>query len=150
YLRELTELCADLGGSLMVFGSPQQRNVAPDVTMDEAKNYAVEVIRSALPWVEEKEVTLALEPLGPAEGNFMNTAAAAVELIERIGSPWVRLHLDCKAMSSEAQPIADVIRANREHLVHFHANDANKLGPGMGEIDFVPIFGALEEIDYQG
>lgn len=150
YLRELTELCSDLGGSLMVFGSPQQRNVSPDVTMDEAKDYAVEVIRGALPLLEEKEVTLALEPLGPAEGNFMNTAAEAVELIERIGSPWVRLHLDCKAMSTESQPIADVIRANREHLVHFHANDANKLGPGMGEIDFVPIFRALKEIDYPG
>ena len=35
-------------------------------------------------------------------------------------------------------------------LVHFHANDANRLGPGFGEIDFVPIFEALGEIDYRG
>ena len=33
---------------------------------------------------------------------------------------------------------------------HFHANDANKLGPGFGEIDFVPIFEALGQIDYRG
>jgi len=71
-------------------------------------------------------------------------------LIDRIGSPHVRLHLDVKAMSSEAEPIADVIRANAEHLEHFHANDANLQGPGFGAIEFAPIFQALRDIAYDG
>ena len=73
-----------------------------------------------------------------------------VQLIEMVGSPHCRLHLDVKAMSSEAKPIVDIIRDCASHLEHFHANDANRRGPGMGEIDFVPILQTLKDIDYQG
>lgn len=53
-------------------------------------------------------------------------------------------------MASESQPIPDIIRANRDIMVHFHANDPNRQGPGMGDVDFVPIFAALKEINWQG
>jgi sugar phosphate isomerase/epimerase len=150
YVQELARLCHDLGGSIMVFGSPLQRNLLPGVSHEQAMHYAAEVFQTALPVLEELDVTLAVEPLGPAEGDFLLTAAAGRQLCELVGSPHCRLHLDCKAMSSEGRPIADIIRENARLLAHFHANDANKLGPGMGAIDFHPIFQALGEIDYQG
>jgi sugar phosphate isomerase/epimerase len=53
-------------------------------------------------------------------------------------------------MSSESKPIPDIIRDNLQWMVHFHANDPNLLGPGMGDTDFKPIFAALKESDYDG
>jgi sugar phosphate isomerase/epimerase len=150
YVQELARLCRDLGGSRMIFGSPQQRNLLPGVTPQQAVDFAAEVVAECLDVLDETEVTLCLEPLAPAEGNFLNTAADAVRLIERIGHPRCRLILDCKAMSSEATPVPELIRRHAAFLAHFHANDPNRQGPGFGELDFVPIFAALGEIDYRG
>ncbi|MGA2068774.1 MAG: sugar phosphate isomerase/epimerase family protein [Thermoguttaceae bacterium] len=150
YLAELARLCAELGGRVLVFGSPQQRSRLPGVTPRQAAGFAAEVIAAVLPELEKSGVTLALEPLTPQETDFLLTAAEAVELIERIGSPRVRLHLDCKAMASEAEPIPRLIARHARYLVHFHANDPNRQGPGFGSLDFGPIFRALEEIAYRG
>jgi sugar phosphate isomerase/epimerase len=100
--------------------------------------------------LQARDVVLALEPLGPQETNFLLTAAEAVELIERLAVSQVRLHLDCKAMSTEAAPIVDLIRTYHPWLAHFHANDPNRQGPGFGALDFVPIFRALDEVHYDG
>jgi sugar phosphate isomerase/epimerase len=150
YVQELARLCRDVGGSRMIFGSPQQRNILPGVSTEEAFGYAAEVVSQCLDVLEETGVTLCLEPLAPAEGNFLNTAADAVRLIEKIGSPKCRLILDCKAMSSESVPIPQLIRSHASLLAHFHANDPNRQGPGFGELDFVPILAALGEVDYRG
>ncbi|MBX3425712.1 MAG: sugar phosphate isomerase/epimerase [Pirellulales bacterium] len=150
YLRELARLCGDLGGRVMVLGSPQQRNLLPGVSYADAEAYAAEVLRAAMPACADYGVTIALEPLGPAEGDFMLTAESGVRLAKLIDSPCCKLHLDVKAMASESQPIAETIRASRDWTVHFHANDPNLLGPGMGEIDFAPIFAALAETGYDG
>lgn len=150
YMGELARLCRDLDGHLMVLGSPMQRNLLPGVTHAQAMDYAADVIGMALPALEKHQITLALEPLGPAEGDFLRTAALAIELADKVQSPNVRLHLDVKAMSTEAISIPEVIRNSAQHLVHFHANDPNRRGPGMGDVDFVPILRALQEIHYDG
>ena len=82
--------------------------------------------------------------------DFVNTAAEGVELLDRLGHPNFRLHLDVKAMSTEAEPAPDLIRRHAAHTAHFHANDPNRRGPGFGDTDFVPIFRALKESGYDG
>jgi sugar phosphate isomerase/epimerase len=150
YLVELVRLCSDLGGRVMVLGSPQQRNLADGMTKAQGMDHAAEVLAAMVPELEARGVVLALEPLGSQETNFMLTAADAVELIERIRSPHIRLHLDCKAMATEATPMVDLIRQYQPWLAHFHANDPNRQGPGFGELDFVPVFRALDEVKYDG
>jgi sugar phosphate isomerase/epimerase len=150
YLAELARMCRDLGGRVMVLGSPQQRNLLPGVTHDQAMQLAADCIRGALPTLEETGVVLAVEPLGPAEGDFLRTAELGEQLCRMLDSPHVRLHLDVKAMSSESIPIPEIIRSHAHLLEHFHANDPNKRGPGMGDLDFVPIFRTLKEVNYQG
>jgi sugar phosphate isomerase/epimerase len=150
YLAELARCCADLGGKILVFGSPKQRCLLPGVTREAATQYAAEVFDRLLPVLEENETVVALEPLGPEETDFLLSAAEAARLAERIGSPQVRLHLDCKAMSTEGVPIPALIEQYGSLLAHFHANDPNRQGPGFGKLDFLPILDALGRIDYGG
>jgi len=150
YLCELARLCRDLGGSVLVFGSPQQRNLLSGVTHEAAVQYAADVILRTVPTLEDCGVTLAMEPLSPAEGDFLLTADQGRQLVDLVNSPRCRLHLDVKAMSSEGPAIDQIIRRHASVLQHFHANDANRRGPGMGDIDFLPILRALQEVHYQG
>ena len=150
YLGDLARLCQDLGGRVLVFGSPKQRSLLPGVTAEQALGHIHEVFARLVPVLETTDTVVALEPLAPVETDVLTTAAETCRLIERIGSPHVRLHLDVKAMASEAEPIPEIILASARHLEHFHANDPNLQGPGFGAVDFTPIFTALDEIRYSG
>jgi sugar phosphate isomerase/epimerase len=150
YLAELARLCNDIGGRVLVFGSPKQRSLLPGVTPEQAVDHIHEVFSRLVPALETTDTVVALEPLSPLETDVLTTAAETCRLIERIGSPHVRLHLDVKAMASEETPIPEIIVASARHLEHFHANDVNLQGPGFGAVDFMPIFRALDEIRYAG
>lgn len=148
YLAELARAAADLGGNILVLGSPLQRNRREGLSHAEAISRAAHTLSGCLSALSASGVTLAIEPLGPGETNFLNTAAEAVELIQLVGHPNVRLHLDVKAMADEPTPTPDVIRANTAFTAHFHANDPNRRGPGFGDTDFVPILRALQDTGY--
>ncbi|MDY0167515.1 MAG: sugar phosphate isomerase/epimerase family protein [Thermoguttaceae bacterium] len=150
YLTALGDFCGDLGGSVMVFGSPRQRDLLPGVDMEQGLAFATEVLQATMPALKKRNVTLALEPLGPNDTNFLNTGDEAVALARRVDHPNCKLLLDCKAMFTEPAPIPQIIRKHHEWMVHFHANDSNLRGPGMGDLDFVPIFEALCDVNYRG
>jgi sugar phosphate isomerase/epimerase len=150
YLVELARAARDLGGDLLVFGSPKQRSLLPAVTWDQAFDFATETFRRAMPGVADEGVRICMEPLAPVETDFINTCAEGVRLIEAVGHPNFVLHQDVKAMSSESTPVVDLIHRYAKLTGHFHANDPNMRGPGFGDTDFVPIFRALEESGYKG
>jgi sugar phosphate isomerase/epimerase len=121
------------------------------MTREEGLAHAEEIFRAALPTLADRGVRLCLEPLTPNETNFLNTCAEAQELIDRIDHPNLCLHQDVKAMKlAESKPIPELIAEYAGRVGHFHANDTNLLGPGMGETDFVPIFAALARAKYAG
>jgi sugar phosphate isomerase/epimerase len=150
YLVELAQCCRDLGGELMVFGSPAQRRIPADATRAQATDYAVDTFRRAMPGIVKAGIILCLEPLSPPEADFINTSSEALEILDRIDHPNFLLHLDVKAMSTDEAPAPELIRRHVGRTGHFHANDSNRRGPGFGDTDFVPIFQALKDSRYQG
>jgi sugar phosphate isomerase/epimerase len=71
-------------------------------------------------------------------------------MVREIDHPSFRLMLDVKSMCAEPRPPAETIRQHGPLVVHFHANDANRRGPGMGDTDFRPIAAALRDVGYAG
>jgi sugar phosphate isomerase/epimerase len=150
YLGELARCCRDLGGNLLVFGSPAQRRIPAGATVQRATDYALDTFLRASSVFSECDVTLCLEPLSRPEADFINTAREARELLRKLGHSNFKLHLDVKAMSTDEAPAPELIRRHASVLAHFHANDPNLCGPGFGSTDFVPIFRALRDSGYSG
>jgi sugar phosphate isomerase/epimerase len=149
YLIDLAHFCGDIGGKVMIFGSPKQRNVHESLTYEQAFDYTVEAFEKALPTCAERDVTICMEPLSTQETDFCARADETITLIERINHPNFQLLLDTKAMTDEPEGRPATIRKHAKYLAHYHANDANLEGPGFGDVDFGPIFEALRDIDYQ-
>ena len=150
YLVELAKCCRDLGGDILVFGSPAQRRIPDGATLEQTNDLAVDTMNRAKNGIVDAGIRFCLEPLAPTEADFIQTAAHALELVKRVDHANFQIHLDVKAMSSEAKSVPEVIREFAVHTGHFHANDPNLRGPGFGDMDFVPIFQALKDSGYSG
>ena len=68
----------------MVLGSSQQRNVPQGQSITVGDGMCADVLRSLGPDLERTGVRVAVEPLGREEGNFLNHAADARELIDLV------------------------------------------------------------------
>ncbi|MGQ9523813.1 MAG: sugar phosphate isomerase/epimerase family protein [Armatimonadota bacterium] len=149
YLIGLVHLCADLGGEVMVFGSPAQRRVHPAITYEEAWKLALDSVREVTDALAECGVTLCMESLPATDTDFLVTAQETACFVREVGHPNVRMIADVKSMCSEGRP-EDIIRAHGGMIAHVHANDANRRGPGFGDVDFRPIAAALRDVGFKG
>lgn len=149
YLVDLAHLCGDLGGKVMILGSPNQRNVGRDITYNQALGFAQEIVERAMPACEEHGVTLCMEQLTHLETNFCQTVEETVELIDLVGHPNFQLILDTKALAFQREDRPALLKKYAAYLRHYHANDTNLEGPGFGDVDFKPIFEALRDIKFE-
>jgi sugar phosphate isomerase/epimerase len=150
YLLALIDFCADLGGQVLVFGSPQQRSLQPGWAREDAMASAAEAFRRCGERAVQRGVAFCLEPLTTLETDFITSAAEAAEVVRRVDHPGFQMMVDVRAMSYGDQPIPDIIRQVAARVRHVHLNDPNRLGPGMGEVDFGPVLRALREVGYEG
>ena len=149
YLSRLLDLCSDLGGKVLVLGSPKQRNLQNGQTYEQAQKRAADLLKSVLDKANDLNLTICIEPLSPVETDFINTVAQGIEFVRQINHPNLKIHLDVKAMCSESIPVPEIIRSvQAEDIGHFHVNDPNLYGPGMGDLDYAPIVEAIHYIDW--
>ena len=152
YLRALIRLCADLGGRVLIHGSPGQRTVREGWSEAESWHRARETFESCLSTLEQCGATYCIEPLSRDQTNFVNTVADAVRLVREIGHPGFQLMVDCRSAEADGgSAVAELDAAIASgHLRHVHVNDANGRGPGFGRVRFSPILQRLLASDYRG
>ncbi|HSK40928.1 MAG TPA: sugar phosphate isomerase/epimerase family protein [Arenibaculum sp.] len=144
-LDRLVDLCAALGGTVLVHGSPRQRAMREDGGED-ARKRALDYFAAAGTAARRARVTYCIEPLSPAETDFVNTVAEAAAIVQAIGEPALRTMIDTSAAgAAELEPVAALIdRWLPTGLVaHVQVNDTNRRGPGQGSDAFAPVFAAL-------
>jgi sugar phosphate isomerase/epimerase len=152
-LRALIGLCADLGGRIMVHGSPAQRAIAEGDDPGAARARARDVLAAVAAEAEGAGITYCIEPLGRRETSFINTVAEAAALVTEIGSPAFRTMIDTSAAAAtESQsPAALVDRWMPAGMIaHVQVNDRNGRGPGQGQDRFARLLVALARHRYAG
>jgi D-psicose/D-tagatose/L-ribulose 3-epimerase len=152
-MRALIELCADLGGTVLVHGSPAQRRIEDGQSPTAALANAAACFAAVAADAEAAGVTYCIEALAPPEAELINTVAEAAAIVDQIGSPAVRTMIDtCAAARSERAPVAELIARSLPtgKIAQIHLNDPNRRGPGQGDLRFGPILAALERHGYAG
>ena len=152
-MRRLIGLCADLGGAVLVHGSPMARQVPDGADPEPWRARAQQTFAAVARDAEAAGVVYCIEPLAKRETNFLNTVAEAAAMVEAIASPAVRTMIDtCSAALAEDLPVPELIdRWLPTGLIgHIQVNDRDRLGPGQGKDRFAPIFAALRRNRYRG
>ncbi len=152
YIEALIHFCADIGGKILVHGSPHQRTIQEGWDDQESWNFAKETFEVCLKTAQKRNVFYCIEPLAHPATNFINTVAEAIQLVKEIRHPHFKLIFDCRSASAQEKslPEALVWALESGYLRHVHVNDSNGKGPGFGEIEFVPILRTLVNSGYQG
>jgi len=152
YMEALIHFCADIGGKILVHGSPHQRTVQEGWKFDESWERAKETFRACLETAQKRNVIYCIEPLSSTSTNFINTVSESLRLVKEIRHPNFKMMFDCRAAAAEEKSITEaLIRAlDSRMLRHIHVNDENGRGPGFGNTRFVPVLKTLVKNNYKG
>lgn len=86
-LRDGIELCAAIGGRVVLLGGGAQRADLSGGAAADAGARLAKRLMTAAAWAAERNVELLLDPQPRTETNLINTAAEAIELVRRIDHP---------------------------------------------------------------
>ena len=152
-MTHLVGLCAELGGAVLVHGSPKQRQIAPGDTHAIALARLQDAMAQSALTAARVGVIYCIEPLSRGETALINTVAEAAELVCAIDHPNLRTMIDCSAAGqTETCSVPALIDRwlPTGLIAHIQVNDPNRRGPGQGDMKFAPILAALKRHHYAG
>ncbi len=111
---------------------------------------AVAALREVAPALEKNGITAVVEPLNTYvdhSGYFLYHVRQAAELIDRVGSPNVKILFDIYHVQIMEGNLIENIRANIDRIGHFHIGDVpGRHQPGSGEINYRNVFKAIYDL----
>lgn len=153
YLKALVDVAAGWGSKAVV--GPLYSSVGragPESAGEYARQWqtVAEHLRTLCHYAAEQHMQIAIEPLNRFETDFINTVDQALRMIETVGHPALRIHLDTFHMNIEEKSLPDAIRRAGPHLMHLHICGNDRGTPGNDHTDWTGIRDALRSIDYGG
>jgi D-psicose/D-tagatose/L-ribulose 3-epimerase len=142
YFHKLIDFCGDLGGRVMVFGSPKGRQAVKGISVREATKYLTEGLVRVADHAQQRGVKILLEPLGRNQTDVVNTTTEMIKIIEEVHHPALRPLFDFHNTVDEKIPFHEIIEKYFAHIYHVHVQemDGKYLGAGNGVKDFGRAF----------
>jgi D-psicose/D-tagatose/L-ribulose 3-epimerase len=153
YISELIDLAQTLGAKVICGPMYSETGRVNAHSEDEREKQLAQIAGALKPLCDQAAsagVVLALEPLNRFETDCINTLEQTVGLIERVGSPALKIHIDTFHMNIEEDDSAAAIVKYGKHIAHVHASASHRGLLGADQVDWNGVFGALEAIDYTG
>lgn len=97
----------------------------------------------------DRGITVCIEPTA-TDSNVIDSPDDAILMAKQSGLPNVGLMFDVAHALFRRETPADYVYTAGDYLKHVHFSDSDRLAPGMGTVDFLPIMQAIKDIGYNG
>lgn len=151
YLNQLIDFCGDLGGEIMVFGSPDQRGTTGGVTVKEATGYFADGLAQVADHAKDRNITILIESLPLSSTDVINTLEEAVAIVKKIGHPAISSMFDFHNTLDETEPWTDLIKKYYDNIKHIHVQnmDGTLIRTDAIPDNFIPVFQTLKDLNYK-
>lgn len=150
FLGRLIDFCGDLGGPVMILGSPYQRDARDGWSVEEACGRLAEGLAGLAPRAAERRVTLLMEAVSSQETNVVTTLEAAVSIVDSVGHPNVQTMFDFHNAADQGGDFLGLPEKYFDKIRHVHVNEVDGRHPGTGLLDFSRVLQLMKGRDYGG
>jgi hydroxypyruvate isomerase len=150
-VREATEVAKRTGCEVII---SQVGAALKDVSRAHQKESIVAGLKECVPILKSSGKTLMIEPLNTLydhAGYFLTRSDEAMEIIEAVGSPHVRLIFDIYHQQASEGNLIGNIRRCKDAISHVHIADCpGRHEIGTGEINYANVLAELQTLGYKG
>ncbi|MBS3787684.1 sugar phosphate isomerase/epimerase [Candidatus Bipolaricaulota bacterium] len=151
YIKTALNMCDEIGSP--VFAGPAYSAVGKSRHLSQSareaeRERAVENLQRCAEYAKKVGVDLAIEPLNRFETDMVNTVEQGLDLIEKVKSPNLKLHLDTFHMNIEEKDMEEAIIKAGGSIAHFHASENDRGSPGSGHVPWGKVAEALKDTGY--
>lgn len=153
YITALIDQAAILGAPVVagpVYSAVGRRNAEEPAAQKQQWKTVVKNLKPLCKHAAKQGVAICVEPLNRFETDFINTVDQVLQLIEDVGSPALKIHLDTFHMNIEEKFQPAAIKKAGKLIGHFHACGSDRGTPGNDHIDWPGIAKALKAAKYDG
>jgi|TARA_B100001964_G_scaffold245372_1_gene331925 sugar phosphate isomerase/epimerase len=147
YLCDLVDLCSEMGGKQLIFGSPNNRRLHGK-NYEECFNQAISDFYEIAEYGKKRNIFFCIEPLGKEYTDFIKSVDEGGKLVSKVNHPFFKLHLDTKTLFSTKENPNQIIKKYGKLIQHVHIGDDNLKEPGSINKGHKMIGVALNEINY--
>jgi sugar phosphate isomerase/epimerase len=139
WLADSIDVCKALGMTVTMPGCFGAGYL--DMSRTSEIDHLVGVLKDVAPKAEKQGVVIGVE-------NYLS-AADNMRIIDRVGSPAIKVYYDVGNSTDKGRDILKEIRTLGKLICELHAKDGRYM-LGQGRIDFRQVRKALDDVDYSG